>query len=108
MKLYMSELMNANALSKAEPLKAKDLGDTYLLLSDAFLDGDADGNSAYYAEALCVGDEIDEEGCAPVYYLKWEIVVPNAEDEQNACDWDNPVEAKDGGLYDYNDGVITC
>lgn len=25
MKFYMSELMNANALSKAEPLKAKDL-----------------------------------------------------------------------------------
>ena len=53
MKLYMSELMNANALSKAEPLKAKDL---------TAAKREASRKQAFQDTVLELGTEVDEEG----------------------------------------------
>lgn len=82
-------------------------GAKYILLQDAYLDNeDGFGDAMYFADAVKVGDTPDE-GCLPVYTVVWEIINPETEDAEDACDWDAPADVRDGGVtVDLEDGCI--
>lgn len=50
----------------------------------------------YQAIAVKLGDEIDEDGFAPAYRMRWEIQDENA---YPPCDWSKPYEITDNGYY---------
>lgn len=50
----------------------------------------------YTAIAVKLGDELDEDGFAPAYRFKWDII---NEDEIPPCDWNNPSEITENGFY---------
>ena len=69
-------------------------GETYVLLQCAYADNNRQQEAAFFAEAVKIGDEIID-GCVPTYMVEWEIVNPDADDDGDACDWDNPISVKE-------------
>lgn len=45
---------------------------------------------AWYAADAIAPDEIRRDGTAPVWRVEWPITNPNAENEEDACDWSTP------------------
>lgn len=50
----------------------------------------------YQGIAVKLGDELDEDGFAPAYRLRWEIIDENA---MPPCDWSKPFEIIDNGYF---------
>ena len=69
-------------------------GKTYVLLQCAYADNNSQQEAAFFADAVKLGDEI-VDGVVPTYMVEWEIVNPDADDDGDACDWDNPISVKD-------------
>lgn len=63
---------------------------TYIPIRSAYPTPDYCG-IVYVAEAIKRGDPIDCDGDVPTYTLTWDIENPEAEDEDQLCDWLNPV-----------------
>ena len=89
-KLTMNTEIKGVAISKiAERYSTVEyFGETYVILDDAYLENDSFGEAVYFANAVKINDEIDGDGYAPLYQIKWEIINPEAEDGADACDWD--------------------
>jgi len=70
-------------------------GKTYTLIrGDACLTGTHE-NPYYEAYAICDTDTADEDGWQPGYTVKWEILEdynPEEQEEEYACDWDEPMD----------------
>lgn len=76
-------------------------GEHYTLTQMAYLKDD----STYTALAIRSNDERDEDGYQTAYTITWSISNPEAEDEGDACDWDNPLDVTDEGiLYNIDTG----
>ena len=73
-------------------------GEKYALLAQAHADGDV-----YTAPAVKLGDDIDcFDWSAPRYEVEWEInedFIPKDDDESDACDWQNPIDVRENGVY---------
>ena len=54
---------------------------TYTLTQDAYID--SDGSRDYYTAHAVDADNNE-------YYIIWDIVDAESDDESNACDWENP------------------
>lgn len=67
-------------------------GKKYALTQEAYITG-TPGNEYYTAEAICMGDGVDEYGEILTYTVKWDILEdynPENEEEEYACDWESP------------------
>lgn len=77
-------------------------GEKYILIQDAYLSNkDAYGDAAYFANAVKAGDTADDGYVpvyVPVYTVEWKIIHPEAENEEDACDWDSPADVRDDGV----------
>lgn len=81
-------------------------GKEYVLVQDAYLDG-MDANAAYFAAAIKIDDEPDEDGYVPLYKVEWNIVNPETEDAGDACDWENPADVDvTGAKFNLKDGSV--
>ena len=70
-----------------------------VLTTQAYLDS-APGKTWYAAYAISQ-DGISTDGTAPVWRVEWDITNPDAENEEDACDWATPRSVKRvGGKYD--------
>ena len=77
-------------------------GEEYVLIQDAYLD-----DTEYVADAIKADDKPDEDGYVTVYKVEWEIIYPDAEDEGDRCDWDNPAEVREAGAqFNLEDGSV--
>ncbi len=104
MKLEMSDQMQKMARENG---KLEYEGKTFVLLQQAYIEGSADyPNDNYYtATAVCIGDEADEDGQYDVYDIRWDIRSEfleamkkgDADDEGDACDWENPSNVERNG-----------
>lgn len=57
----------------------------------------------YSADAISP-DEIRPDGTAPVWRVEWDIANPDAENEEDACDWTTPRSVQRiSGEYNLND-----
>lgn len=72
--------------TKTGTLKA--FNETYVILDCAYLENNKFCEAAYFANAVKINDEIDEEGYAPIYQIEWKIINNEAENDSDACDWD--------------------
>ena len=63
-----------------------------VLTEQAYFDF-SQGKTWYAADAISP-DEIRPDGTAPVWRVEWEITNPDAENEEDACDWEIPRSVK--------------
>lgn len=81
-------------------------GEEYVLVQDAYLDG-TDAEAAYFAAAIKVDDEPDDDGYVSIYKVEWSIINPETEDAGDACDWDNPADVDvTGAKFNLEDGSV--
>ena len=59
-----------------------------VLTTQAYLDF-SQGDTWYAADAISP-DEIRHDGTAPVWRVEWDITNPDANNEEDACDWATP------------------
>lgn len=81
----------------------------YVLLQQAYIEGIAE-NPYFTALAICWND-VRECGMYPVYEVTWnpteEWLAGDREDEEDACDWENPIKIeKQTSGWDPEDGII--
>ena len=77
-----------------------------LVLTDqAYLDYDQ--HDTWYAAYAISADDIRPDGTAPVWRVEWDITNPDADNEEDACDWTTPrsVQRVDS-KYDLRGGRI--
>ena len=69
-------------------------GRLYVLLEQAYLDWNPNNGYQWYtARAICP-EEIDLDGWCSTYRITWDILNEDAENEEDACDWSNPVSVE--------------
>lgn len=68
-----------------------------ILIQQAYCDFTPCGDSSafddcvtWYAADAIAPDEIRRDGTAPVWRVEWPITNPNAENEEDVCDWSTP------------------
>ena len=72
---------------------------TLVLTEQAYLD--CGHGNAWYAAYAISADEIRTDGTAPVWRVEWDIVNPDADNEEDACNWTTPRSVQRvGGKYD--------
>lgn len=69
-------------------------GGVYIPIVDAYPSSSC-GETVYIAEAIKRGDPIDCDGDVSTYMLTWAIENPDAENEDQLCDWLNPASVDD-------------
>ena len=76
-----------------------------VLTEQAYLDFDQ--HDTCYAAYAISPDDIRPDGTAPVWRVEWDIVNPDADNEEDACDWATPRSVQRvGGEYDLRGGRI--
>ena len=74
-----------------------------ILVQQAYLDFLPGGEVWYSADAIAP-DEIRPDGTAPVWRVERDIINPDAENEEDACDWTTPRSVQRiSGEYNLND-----
>ena len=62
------------------------------------------GGEVWYSADAIAPDEIRPDGTAPVWRVEWDIINPDAENEEDACDWTTPRSVQRiSGEYNLND-----
>lgn len=106
--LKMATEIKGVALSKiaAKTGTLEAFNETYVILDDAYLENNKFGGAAYFANAVKINDEIDEEGYAPLYQVEWKITNSEAEDGSDACDWDEAEDIEKVAAIDLETGTM--
>ena len=76
--LTIQELINKNSMGL--------VNGQYVLLQEAYCDNNRQQESAYFADAVKIGDEITD-GEAPLYLIEFKIIDTETQDGNFACDW---------------------
>ena len=92
-------------LSYNGTIDANDDHPALVLTTQAYMDF-APGKTWYVANAISPA-EIRPDGTAPVWRVEWDITNPDAENEEDTCDWTTPRSAQRvGGEYDLRNARI--